>query len=476
MRLAALVVALAAVSACGTTVPLAQQQQQAGSQLAPAQANQDQLQQPTGADSGDQQQRTGTSPGERQQPTAVPTASLTPVSPLGPRGHSPVEVGVIVPNTNAGKAFGDVFGTPVVTGDVTAMADAMAGYVNSHGGFGGHPVKPVFYQNCLGCDLSAQDQEVCTTFTQDHHVVAVLDNTETRLGLATCLGKHGVPILGGGVAVFGDQEFRQAGNLWSPYELSADTAYLSMLDQLHRTGWFGKGKVGLIVAEGYPVFARLAPIVKARLAALGHPVQAEASMAYAPNGSSAAASTVLRFKAAGVTRVVILDSGSGIMLELAPQEASQDYYPRVSVTSLDVLGTAAGIIPPQSYEGAAGVGWLTIADGAPNRPAPTSTEKQCRQVYRAAHVDISGALAETEGIAMCDTFLFAATAYGRAPSLSLEALRSAVVALGHSYVPAGTFSTRFGPGVYGGASTLRDIAYDTGCSCFRYSGPAQPIA
>jgi hypothetical protein len=391
-------------------------------------------------------------------------------------GHGPVEVGVIVPNTNAGQAFGNAFGTAVVTGDVPAMARAMTAEVNAHGGFGGHPVIPVFYQRCVGCDLATEDQAICSTFTQDHHVVAVVDNTETSLALASCLGQHGAAVLGGGVAVFGDKEFRTARSFWTEYGMSADTVFRTLVDRLQRNGWFGQEKVGLIVSEAQPTFSRIATAVKAQLAALGHPVQAEGTMANAPNGSSAAAGIVLKFKTAGITRVVILDSGSGVMLQLASQETSQNYYPRVTVTSLDVLGTSASIIPPQAYTGAAGIGWQPIGDGAPNRPAQNATEQHCRAVFRKAQVQLSSSLAETEGLAMCDSFLFGQASYSRTSSMALADLRPAIASLGSHYLPASTFLDHFGPEVYGGAAQVRTLAYDSSCNCFRYTSGSANVS
>jgi len=478
-----LLIALAALAlvACGTTVPLTQQTatgEPAG--LGGDGGSSSTAQGPgttTGPGATAAQRLT---PGPNGQPVTAPGGTSSargrqPV-PLQVADHAPIDVGVIVPNTNAGQAFGNAFGTAVVTGDVPGMARAMTADVNARGGFGGHKVSPVFYQRCLGCDLAQEDQQICSTFTQDHHVVAVVDNTETSLALAACLGQHGVAVLGGGVAVFGDKEFQSARSFWTEYGMSADTVFATLVDRLQQTGWFGHEKVGLIVSEAQPTFARIAVAVKAQLARLGHPVQAEGTMQNAPNGGSAAAGIVLKFKASGITRVVILDSGSGVMLQLAPQEASQDYYPRVSVTSLDVLGTSVGLIPAKAYDGAAGVGWQPVGDGAPNRPAQNATEKHCRAVFQHAQVQLSSGLAETEGLAMCDSFLFGQAAYARAAGLALDALRTGISSLGSSYLPASTFLDRFGPGVYGGAARVRAVTYGSDCTCFRYTSPPTTVS
>lgn len=425
---------------------------------------------------------TSTSGASQNEVSSGPTAAETSPTGSGSDGSSgsattspsavggvlkPVEVGVILPSTDAGKAFGNAFGQTLDTGDLESMTRAVTGWVNSNGGLAGHQIKPVYYRRCVGCDLATQDQKICTAFAIDRHVTAVIDNTEISSQLARCLGARGVASLGGGVGVFEDKELQTINSFWSSYLMSVDVTFRTLIDRLEARGWFPNGeKLGLIISDAYPVFSQVAPLVKARLKTYGKSFTAEAHIANLGTGDASAA--VLKFKAAGVSRVVIIGSGSGAMLVFGPSANAQGYYPKVSVTSLDVLGTAAGLQSAQTYSGATGIGWKPADDGAANRPAPNASEKLCRSIYAAASVSTSGSLAYTEAMALCDSFMFARSAYAKARGITLGDLRIGVPALSGSYLPASTFSAGFGSGVYAGANKVRDVQYDKGCRCFQY--------
>jgi hypothetical protein len=48
-------------------------------------------------------------------------------------------------------------------------------------------------------------------------------------------------------------------------------------------------------------------------------------------------------------------------------------------------------------------------------------------------------------------------------------MASAVDAFGTSWESTISWSTRFSPGHYDGADTVRDLTYKPGCGCFEYS-------
>jgi ABC-type branched-subunit amino acid transport system substrate-binding protein len=404
------------------------------------------------------------------------TATATGTAPLRRVATgAPVAVGIRVPNASAGAVVGNLTGTTLDTGDPKAMATAVVRWINTHGGLAGHRVEPVFYENCapLSCDLTVQDQQICSAFTQDHHVVAMVDATETSVALATCLARAGVVSLGGGVASWDGQDYRAAKGLHSPYLLPTDTAYRHLVARLDAMGWFVAGeKVGLLVVDT-PTFRRTAATTKQALKATGRSFADEAYWASGSNGMSA---IVLQFQTHDIKRVVVVETGSAALLQFLPAASAQGYYPKVTVTSADVMGTLALIASPQSLAGAAGIGWQPAVDAAPNAPTPTATARLCAQIYREAKLATSGPLAGAFASAYCDGLLFARAAFARASDLSLASVHAAVEALGSSYVPAATFSDRFGPGRFTGTATTRDVRYDTGCSCFRYSSNEVPVA
>ena len=476
MRRALAVVALAAVAGCGSTV------QVRGQALTTDGQNLGQVNPTTtlpGTSSVAPQAISSLpagGPTAVDRPTSVassppaPGAAAVPVAP-----GAPVTIGIRVPNSSAGAVVGNLTGTQLDTGDPKAMAAAVVAWINAHGGLAGHRVETTYYENCapLSCDLAVEDQRICSTFTQDHKVLAMVDSTQTSVALASCLARAGVAALGGGVAAFDGQDFRSAQGLWSPYLLETDRAFRHLIARLEAMHWFPAGeKVGLLVNDT-PTFRRTAAVTKQAMASIGRSFSDEA---YYTTGSNDMQSIVLRFQASGIKRIVIVDAGSSALLFFGPAASAQGYYPKVTVTSADVMGTLALIASKQTLDGAAGIGWLPAADAVADPPAPTSTGALCAQIYKAARVSTSGPLAGAFAVTYCDGLLFARAAYGRAAGLSLGALRTAVDSLGSSYRPASTFVDRFGPDRYAGTQTTRDVRYDTSCSCFRYVSGEVPLS
>jgi hypothetical protein len=477
MRRALALLCLAALTGCGSTVQVRGQALSAGDGLEgpPAAVPGTSVDAPAAAPSSGSPSEGGTSgsPVTTSAPrTIAPTAAVA--VPRVATG-SPVAVGIRVPNASAGAVVGNLTGTTLDTGDPKAMATAVIGWINSHGGLAGHRVDPVFYENCapLSCDLTVQDQQICSAFTQDHHVVAMVDATETSVALATCLARAGVASLGGGVASWDGQDYRSAKGLHSPYLLPTDTAYEHLIERLDAMRWFAAGeKVGLLVVDT-PTFRRTAAATKKAFAATG---RSFADEAYWSSGSNGMSAIVLQFQTHDIKRIVVVETGSAALLQFLPAASAQGYYPKVTVTSADVMGTLALIASPQSLAGAAGIGWQPAVDAAPNAPAPTATARLCTRIYQDAKLSTSGPLAGAFASAYCDGLLFARAAFEHAPDLSLGAVHAAVAALGSSYIPAATFSDRFSADRYAGTASTRDVRYDTGCSCFRYASGEVPVA
>jgi ABC-type branched-subunit amino acid transport system substrate-binding protein len=385
-----------------------------------------------------------------------------------------VTVGIRLPNASAGAVVGNLTGTQLDMGDPRSMAAAVVAWINAHGGLGGHRVSPVYYENCppLSCDLTVQDQQVCSTFTQDHKAIAMVDSTETSVALASCLARAGTASFGGGAAAFDSQDFRSARGLWSPYLLPTDVAYDRLVRRLAATGWFVTGeKVGLLVVDT-PTFRRTAAVTKRAMAGVGRSFAHEA---YWSSGSNDMSGIVLQFRTRDIKRIVVVEAGSAALLQFGPAASAQQYYPKVTVTSADVMGTLALIASPQTLDGAAGVGWLPAADATPNAPRPTATGALCARIFRDAQVSTSGPLAAAFAATYCDGLLFAKKVYDDAANPSIGAVHEAVGRLGSSYVPAATFSNRFTAGRYAGTASTRDVRYDTGCSCFRYTSGPVPV-
>ena len=72
-----------------------------------------------------------------------------------------------------------------------------------------------------------------------------------------------------------------------------------------------------------------------------------------------------------------------------------------------------------------------------------------------------------------DIFTFQAAFARLTGPVTGAAIRSTLKARGAGFAPASTFSLDFGTGRSDGVSAVKDMAYLTQCSCFRYTSALQ---
>jgi hypothetical protein len=79
-----------------------------------------------------------------------------------------------------------------------------------------------------------------------------------------------------------------------------------------------------------------------------------------------------------------------------------------------------------------------------------------------------------EGLSYCSRLFFLKAALDRAHDITPAGLRAAVDTLGTSFSSAITPTTRFWPGRFDGVGAVRDLYFDSGCKCFKYTGSWRP--
>jgi ABC-type branched-subunit amino acid transport system substrate-binding protein len=198
-------------------------------------------------------------------------------------------------------------------------------------------------------------------------------------------------------------------------------------------------------------------------------VKLVAQIAVAPITSAAAyadaapkiASGVLRFKSAGVDRVLLLGS-SGLGSPLLTALGAQDYHPRIALTSADTpYFLSISNVPGDILNGAVGVGWQSASDvnGKPN-----ATAAACSSLLQASGIPASNAL---QGPASCDHVALLEAAVKAAGSLDRDAIVKALPKMAAMELGSNDLN-HFGPNRASAARYAR-FAYQTSCKCFQYT-------
>jgi hypothetical protein len=381
-------------------------------------------------------------------------------------------------------------GDAVNTGDGRKQTQAIAGYLNRHGGLAGHRIELVFAVRDSQSDDAdtLQEQQACSSWTEDNHVVAAVSALNTTDLLPRCLSSRGVPFVANNPMNYTADSFAAAPFFAAPAMLNETRMARPYVDRLVAQGFFRSGAgptgpvLGLLRFDS-PEHARVArnELVPAlRRHGLRLTEEAAVSQAHRTRDHSGSLaqiqSAVLRFQANGVTHVLALDYGGYFGLFFLPSAEKNQYHPRYGLTSYSAPYALQSLgIPEQQLRNVSGVGWIPGADVDPrNWPPESAGAARCRAIALAAGLP-HGKTDSGTILSYCETLFFLKAVADRAGAVQSRSLLAAVEAMGTAYRSVGTFATRFGPARHDGASMVRDFRWSTQCSCFAYISAPVPI-
>jgi ABC-type branched-subunit amino acid transport system substrate-binding protein len=485
------------VTACGSTV--ATQDRTAGQQLGQPAADQLGGGQLTGGQSSlpgaapgvvpapastSQAGSVATSGGAAESGTAGGQAGAT-VTGTGGRAParltSPIEVGFI-----AGKCSncGAVLGSKYAQGSYSdqQFEQAMVDGINSRGGIAGRKIKPVFAEvDTASPDWSSNYQAACATFTEDHHVVAVLGYSFAYMdNFAACIAKAGAIWINGGYGGGDKQVYRQHPKYFTDAAPSEDAALLISVSSAVQDGWVtSRSRLGILQAD-CPSDTRafnntLKPYLTAQHLNLvsNQVIKCVAGAQDDGNAVTFIQHAELQMRSDGVDSVII----TGIPLILFAENAeSQQWRPHY----LAYLGGAAyePYLTASQLSNIHGAGWLPSLDlNATHQPPLSAVQRTCKDLLDRGGVDTPPAQ-YTQAFIACDgVLLYAKAVEAAGGDATPAAVAARLEALGRTYPSAVTLggTTSFGPGRHDGPATFRSNVYQSACGCFQYVGPPRPF-
>lgn len=388
-----------------------------------------------------------------------------------------ISLGVLVPTDSAAVAssFGITGGSTI---SVPAALAAEADDINAHGGILGR--KLVLVEHDVNSEqlVANPDQVVqaaCTDYAQDRPVFAIL-SPFTTASLVQCTAQMGSPLLDlDSTSPLLRSQYDADGGvyLYGPGTITADRMAALFIQSLVDRGFFqrwniaagGPGvdpvKLGLIYNDAQ---AGLYALETRDLASYGYHFSATFSYTdSAQAGIAATQSAVLRFESDGITQVF---GASDFFLDDAQQ---QHYFPRYAyLPGLGALGVQNA--PAQQLVGAMTVGWQPVIDvNAAQDPGDTPGGAHCRAVMAKAGVDISGQSNLAVAYAVCDGLTFPRDGLDAGGQPTVAAFARGVDSLGSGWPSALSFVTWLAPGHHASVDAVRDMAFETSCSCLVYT-------
>jgi ABC-type branched-subunit amino acid transport system substrate-binding protein len=414
-------------------------------------------------------------------PTSAPQAAGDVGGSSGAQGkRSPYLVGVAW-SSDSDAALKSL-GAQYTLGDVKGAGDAVAAWVNKHGGMGGRPLQLVWYDGSVSDSPSDLAQKSCVYWTQDHHVDAAIPaGSIVDMNVARqCLGKAHVPAVSGETHV----QTRAAGfagsPLWlEPLTFTMEGFALTYADSLARQGFFRGGRLGVVYDDGPEWTSVEKDVFEPELRRLGVQVVDRAGVQIrgaADSGSSQSAlsEAVLRFRTSNVDRVVFLEPWDGYAFFMQQAE-SQKYRPTYGLSSQGafVATWETGLVPAAQMTGAYYVGWSPLQDLS-NLGSGWGRLNLCRTMLRQAGIAPSGRLALDSALIACDGILdLKALADRTQGGLDAGSFLGAVDAVSWEAAMLPTTAVRSSRRY--GVTSVRAARWDATCQCFHYTSPPAAV-
>lgn len=360
------------------------------------------------------------------------------------------------------------------------MMNAAVVDVNKSGGVLGRKLQVVVHNFDAARAISNPSQtfaEICTDFRDDHKVFAVLFDVPDP-SLRKCLAEMGSPLLVlNSYSILPATAYAEHGGsfIYGPNSITTDRlAQLfikSLMDRTFTQKWNtttgGPGvapvKLGVIHVDTPDQNALYAGYAK-ELAKYG--LKFSDTVTYAQDASTALSATqaaVLKFSADGVTHVF---GASAFFLRDAE---SQSYRPRYAyLPGLGSLGVDNS--PAAQLKGALTVGWTPTSDvKASEDPGDTSGAAHCRAVMKSANLSTANRTDLVTMYSVCDAVFSLRTALVAGAVPTVPGLRRGYEALGTTFGTALSFVASLGPNRHYGVDAVRDMAFDSTCSCLKYT-------
>jgi len=394
------------------------------------------------------------------------------------------------------------FGAETInSGDYEANVKAMVDEVNARGGVDGRTLKVVtHFDDATSAETGDQrDEAACETFNVDNKIAATISGGGPVF--AACMKKAGVlQVNSGGIICCDNVYFQQNPGVVLLGAVSQDRMMADLVRALQRQSYFSgwdeklgqpaptKAKIGILSFDFDEIVRPQDRVLLPALARLGHPVDKDLVIRLQGFGAAEVgrfgaevSSAVLRFKGAGVTHLILLDTDGIITLTYTKNAQNQGYFPRLGINTATAAQALydGDLVEAKPFNGAVGVGWKPLLDlpSGQGERFLTSATPECLEIIRKrTGQTFTQTNAATVALGVCDTMFGLAEAYNRAgPVLNISTAVRGLESIGDSFRAASVPKVFLGPGRHDGLEMGFDMFWDTACTCIKYGDEGHPI-
>jgi hypothetical protein len=392
----------------------------------------------------------------------------------------PIQIGLLSARNQSTLAasFGVSTGA-TVTND--SVQDALVDWYNAHGGMAGHKVQAVRASiNATAASYETDYQAACQLFTQDNHVVAVLDNfAYISPTFEACTTQAKIVNIRGGSTFIGSDAPTTNPLLFSVGGLTVDRRLVTLVDKLATVGYLTPSNKVAVLMSGCPyniaVYGRsLVPALARHGIKVADKREGNCTMGTTNAGPAAAnaSSYVLAFSQAGIDRIIFVTDQEDVGYLLFATEADQQrYYPGYALTTLATAALTTGTVPASQVKNVRGVGWGPAGDVAGDQQPPlTPTATDCLQRLKQQGMTPGSVVDRSIMTTACGSFFLLEAALRGASAPTSLGVGAAISGLGESSVGAAVLgsATSFNATRHDGPASTAVFGWAESCACLRY--------
>ncbi|MCU1588644.1 MAG: hypothetical protein JWN31_2137, partial [Frankiales bacterium] len=294
--------------------------------------------------------------------------------------------------------------------------------------------------------------------------------------------KAGIIAWGGGAS---GQVFKRYPNLFAPSSIRFERLAAVTVRAMVKAGWqkpdakYPTGKIGLIswddpdyryaMNNGWLAALHAAGLKETDVRYVAIP----ADPGTISDASAAISSAVLKFRQEGIDHVFISDgpagifAGTGLTLLFLQSAQAQSYKPRYGFNTnnspdYDPLPKAQLVdmlaVDSQDTDSAKDAGI------APNRQ-----RERCFAIMRKVGLPVGQSQTQNVALAACEFAWFTEAIVKASRTTRLRDVIAGGESLGTTYQSPWEYGTRLGPGQHDGTLLFRNLRYDEGCKCLKYT-------
>ena len=406
-------------------------------------------------------------------------------SAAGAPGVTSTKIYFGIPYSESGPTNSAAFGASI-DADARKPYNAMIDVVNKQGGLFGRQVVPLYYKLDAASSqpIEQQEQAACSHWTQDNEVFAIFSSGDV---LQECAKRAGIIITTTSDGASLPEDFETYPTYFESSSLNLVRIGPVTVNGLHRQGYFGSDpKIGVVLWDEPEYKASLERGFLPALQQKGLQMATEPAYVTAPQTASDLSATsadinsaVLRFQTQGITHVFLLDGQAGLCggaclgVFFFRRADSQEYFPRYGLNANNQarVGLDEGLYPARQLRRSIAVEWRAADETYDEGWKPNQARERCFEIMRDAGVPLDNANRQHWARAACEQMWLSQLVQqilGKAP-LSVNNFMAGINRVGSGFASPNAYGVNLSPTQHDGIAAARNMKFVDSCTCYKWT-------